>query len=104
MTKLTSKQRAHLRGLANRIKPVIHIGSEGITDALLRSTAEAFNTRELLKVKAQEAAPVHIRELAQQIAAGMEDVYVVQTIGRTAVLYRQDPDDPEIRLPGQKAE
>lgn len=99
MTSLTSKQRAYLRRLAHGIKPVVLIGSDGVTDAVVQSVADAFNTRELLKVKLQEAAPVPIREAADLITAALPDVHPVQTIGRTAVLYRPDPDEPDIRLP-----
>ena len=30
---------------------------------------------------------------------GLAETHVAQTIGRTIVLYRPFPDDPEIRLP-----
>ena len=99
MIRLTSKQRAHLRSLANRLKPVVLVGADRVSETLLGSTLDAFNTRELLKVKAQEAAPAHIRDIATEIATRLEDVHVVQTIGRTAVLYRPHPDAPEIGLP-----
>jgi RNA-binding protein len=100
MTELTSKQRAHLRSLAHDLKPIIQVGVEGVTDALLNTVEEAFNTRELLKVKVLEGAPDDARETADRIADGLDDVHVAQTIGRTVVLYRPDPDDPEIELPG----
>lgn len=67
---------------------------------MLRSVDEAFNTRELLKVKVLDGAPVEVREGADALAAGLAGVHVVQTIGRTAVLYRAFPDEPEIELPG----
>lgn len=97
---LTSKQRAHLRKLAHHLKPVVLIGTDGVTPPVLDSVLDAFNTRELLKVKLQESAPVDVREAADAIAGQLEGVQTVQTIGRTAVLYRPDPDDPEIELPG----
>ena len=99
MTDLTSKQRAHLRKLAHRLKPVVLVGAEGVSDTLLGSISDAFNTRELLKVKLQESAPLSVRDAAAAIAAALDDVYPVQTIGRTIVLYRADPEEPEIRLP-----
>ena len=99
MTGLTSKQRAHLRSLAHHLKPVAHIGAEGLTDASLRGIMEAFNTRELLKVKVLESAPEGARGTADAIAARLEGVHVAQTIGRTVVLYRRRPDKPEIQLP-----
>lgn len=99
MTSLTSKQRAHLRSLANRLKPTVHVGAGGLAAPTLRSVDEAFNTRELLKVKVQEGAPLDARATAERIAAMLADVHVVQTIGRTVVLYRRHPDRPDIRLP-----
>lgn len=99
MSPLTSKQRAHLRSLAHSLKPVLQIGAEGVTDAVLRSVQEAFNTRELLKVKVLENAPEGARETADAIVAALDGVDVPQTIGRTVVLYRPFPDEPEIVLP-----
>ena len=98
MTSLTSKQRAHLRRLAHHMKPVVLVGSDGVTDSLLESVAEAFNTREVLKVKLQESAPIDASDAADQIAARLEGVHPVQMIGRTAVLYRPHPESPEIDL------
>lgn len=97
---LTSKQRAHLRKLAHHLKPVVLVGSDGVTPGVLDSVLEAFNTRELLKVKLQESAPLDVREAADTISGSLGGVQAVQTIGRTAVLYRPDPDAPEIELPG----
>lgn len=96
---LTSKQRAHLRRLAHHLKPVILVGSDGVTDAVVGSVEEAFNTRELLKMKLQESAPLDARKAADHIVAALADVHPVQTIGRTSVLYRRHPENPEIRLP-----
>lgn len=96
---LTSKQRAHLRKLAHHLKPVVLIGTDGVSPPVLDSILDAFNTRELLKVKLQESAPVDVREAADAIAQKLDGVQTVQTIGRTAVLYRPDPDDPEMALP-----
>lgn len=100
MTRLTSRQRAHLRSLANRLKPVVRIGAEGLTEAAVQGIRQAFNTRELLKVKVLESAPEGARATADAIAARLDGVHVAQTIGRTVVLYRRHPDQPEIQLPG----
>jgi RNA-binding protein len=99
MTDLTSKQRAHLRSLAHHLKPIIQVGADGVTEPLLKTVMEAFNTRELLKVKVLESAPFGAREVADRIVAELKDVQVAQTIGRTVVLYRPDPEEPEIELP-----
>jgi|TARA_B110000263_G_scaffold144039_1_gene124964 RNA-binding protein len=103
MTQLTSKQRAYLRKLAHPLKPVVLVGGDGVTEALISSVSDAFNSRELLKVKLQESASIKVREAANQIADALEDVHAVQTIGKTMVLYRRDPEDPEIRLPSARS-
>ena len=96
---ITPKQRAHLKSLAHHLKPVLFVGKEGITDQTVRSLEEAFNTRELLKVKILESAPMGTREGAEALAARVEGAVAVQSIGRVGVIYRQHPEKPEIQLP-----
>ena len=98
---LTSKQRAHLRGLAHSLKPLLHVGKEGVTVPTIRAARDAFNTRELVKVRVLDAAPEPARAVAQALAAEIEDAVVVQVVGRTAILYRPHPDAPVIRLPAK---
>jgi RNA-binding protein len=97
---LSPKQRAHLRSLAHRLKPILHVGKEGLTDAAVAAVEQAFNTRELLKVKVTDGAPLTAREAGDEIAARVPGAHHVQTIGRTIVLYRADSETPEIQLPG----
>ncbi len=79
---------------------MVQIGKEGVTDAAVRSAQEAFNTRELVKVKVQEAAPTPARAAGEELASRVEQATLVAAIGRTAILYRPDPEKPEIELPG----
>lgn len=95
---LTPKQRAQLRSLAHPLKPILHVGKDGLTDAVLQSILDAFNSRELLKIKVQSGAPLSAAEAGTEIAARVPDVQHVQTIGRTVVLYRRHPERPEIEL------
>ncbi len=99
MPSLTSKQRAHLRSLAHPLKPILQVGADGVSEPFLVSLDEAFNTRELLKVKVIDRADMPVKEAAHEIAAGLAEIEVVQTIGHTVVLYRPFPEEPEIRLP-----
>ena len=96
MADLTSKQRAHLRSLAHHLKPVVQVGADGVTDPVLDSVRDALNTRELLKIKVLEG---EVREAADRVEGGLTGAHVVQTIGKTIVLYRPFPEEPEIRLP-----
>lgn len=85
---LSSKARARLRAQAHALKPLLHIGKEGVTDAAAEATREAFHSRELLKVRVLDAAPESPRETAAALAGKVEGATVVQVLGRTVTLYR----------------
>lgn len=78
------------------MKPIFQVGKDGVTERAVAAVRDAFNTRELLKVKVLDSAPVDAREAGETLVAGIEGSHVAQVIGRTVVLYRPDPDDPEL--------
>ena len=45
---LTSKQRAQLRGIANTIDTIVHIGKDGINDNLVKQANDALEAREII--------------------------------------------------------
>ena len=47
---MTSKQRAYLRSLANKIEPVMQVGKSSVTPELTASVSEALAARELIKI------------------------------------------------------
>lgn len=96
---LTPKQRAYLKSLAHPLKPILQIGKEGATDAVIDTIEEAFRTRELLKVKVLETAPSDARAVGTGLAERVDGAQLVQVIGRTVVLYRRHPTQREITLP-----
>lgn len=98
MPDLNSKQRAHLRGLAHALKPLTHIGKEGVTPASVRALRQTLDTHELVKVRVLEAAPETAKDTGHALAAQIENAAVVQVVGRTVTIYRPDPDEPVIRL------
>ncbi len=98
---MTSKQRAYLRGLANTIDAIVHVGKGGVSDAMIKQTDDALTARELIKGKALETSPVSARDAAEQLAAEVS-AEVVQVIGRVFVLYRRNPEKPVIELPKAK--
>ena len=85
---LTSKQRAQLRGLANSLEPIVHIGKEGISDSLVKQADEALEARELIKCKVLENAMLTAREACQELSVKTRSE-AVQVIGSKFVLYRQ---------------
>ena len=85
---LTSKQRAQLRGLANNIDTILHIGKYGIGDNLIRQADDALEARELIKGKVLENSMLSAREGAEELARATRS-QVVQVIGTKFVLYRE---------------
>lgn len=64
-----------------------------MTARALQAVSEAFNTRELLKVKVLDSAPEDARTTGSALAAGIQGAQLVQVIGRTVILYRPRPED-----------
>ena len=95
---MTSKQRAYLRGLANSLEAIVHVGKGGLSDTIVKQADDALTARELIKGKVLETAPESARSAAEALAQATNSA-VVQVIGRTFVLYRQSPDEPKIVLP-----
>ena len=84
---LTSKQRAQLRGLANSIDTILHVGKDGIGDNLVKQADDALEARELIKGKVLENSMLTSREAAEELAQRTRSD-VVQVIGTKFVLYR----------------
>lgn len=99
MNLLTSKQRAFLRSKANTEEPILHMGKGELSGAMLKQADDALTARELIKGKVLETAPLTSRQAAEAVAAAVH-AEVVQVIGRTFVLYRRNPKEPKIQLPG----
>jgi len=88
---LTGKERAALRAEAHHLRPTVHIGHHGLTDALRGSLDDALRTHELVKVHLVKRAEVSAKEAANELATAL-GAEVVQVIGRTASLYRENEE------------
>ena len=78
-----------LKSQAVQLKPIINIGKNGITDALVEELAKQIKANRLVKVKMlKSAAPDgDIKALAQQLADTTRTT-LVEVRGSTVVLYR----------------
>jgi RNA-binding protein len=95
---LTGKQRRHLRALGHHLEPVVRIGHEGVSEALVRQANQQLESHELIKVKIGESSPQD-RHQAAELLAGRTQAQVAQVLGRTALLYRPRREGPQIALP-----
>ena len=95
---LTSKQRAYLRGLASNEDTLFQVGTQGINDNLITQVNDALKARELIKLSVLETAPVTAAEAAYKLAEETKSE-VITTIGSKLVLFRRNPQKPQIELP-----
>ena len=97
-TSLTGKAARHLRALGHELSPVVSIGKEGLTDAVVSAANAALLTHELVKVKVQSEAPIDRKIAASELASKTESA-LAQVLGRTFLLYKRHPKKPKIQLP-----
>jgi RNA-binding protein len=95
---LKPNQKRYLRGLAHALKPVIHIGNKGVTEALIAEFSLALDYHELIKIRLagddRDERAAQIGQLAKAAEAEL-----VQTIGKVACFYRRNAEEPRIALP-----
>ncbi|PST86876.1 ribosome assembly RNA-binding protein YhbY [Photobacterium sp. NCIMB 13483] len=94
---LSTKQKQFLKGLAHNLKPVVLMGANGLTEAVLAEIDLALNHHELIKVKVasedRETKLLIVDAIIRETKAEK-----VQVIGKTLVIYRQS-EDRKIELP-----
>lgn len=95
---MTSKQRAYLRGLANKIDAIFQVGKNGISDNLMMQVNDALEARELIKLNVLETSPEDIQEIANTLSEATNSV-LVQTVGNKITLYRPRKKNSKIQLP-----
>ncbi|WP_432721655.1 ribosome assembly RNA-binding protein YhbY [Jeongeupia wiesaeckerbachi] len=99
---LTADQRRHLRGLAHHLNPVVMIGNQGLTDAVLREIAVNLDAHELIKIRVLGDDRALREEFLQTICREL-GASAVQHIGKLLLIYRaSDGDKPKISLPKAK--
>jgi RNA-binding protein len=88
---ITSKQRATLRAEAHHLTATVHVGQHGLTAPLRLSVDDALRTHELVKIQFTKNAAVTAKEAANDLAKAV-NADVVQVIGHTATIYRENPE------------
>lgn len=95
---LTGKQRAYLRGLAQKEDCILYVGKAGVTEPVIAEATAALEARELVKGRVQEACMYTAAE-AQQLLCEATGAEGVQVIGRVFVLYKKSAKAAKIQLP-----
>ena len=84
---LSGKEKRLMRSQANQIKASVMIGREGMSSHVKHFIDEAFNNKNLVKVKVLDTCNDDRRQVAAQLDK-IKDTEVVQLLGRTILLYR----------------
>ncbi len=99
--KLTGKQMHYLRGLGHHLKPLVMLGREGITDNVISAANAVLKAHELMKVKIGNGCILERQEAADTIAERTGSA-VIQILGKTFLVFRENPDrndEHRIKLP-----
>ena len=89
---LTSKQRACLRSLAQKIEPITQVGKSGITESFLDNANNAIEKRELIKITVLENSCEDVKTVGEEIARRLPAEFVCAT-GKKLVFYRLSNSD-----------
>lgn len=95
---MTSKQRAYLRSLANRIPALYQIGKNGIDDSFVNQILDALEANELIKIHVLENAQKSPREMCEELTEKTAS-HPVQVIGSKFVIYKESIHKKKIELP-----
>jgi len=95
---LSKTQIKHLRKLTHDLNPVIMLGQNGFTEAVLNELNIALDRHELVKIKLsggdREAREQLIIDICQQTRSEQ-----VQSIGKTVTIFRRNREKPVIEFP-----
>ena len=99
---LSAFERQYLKGLAHGLSPVVMIGNQGLTEAVMREIAINLEAHELIKIRVlgddRNARISMVEQICDQLAAAQ-----VQHIGKMLVVWRPS-DKQRFVLPKSKKE
>jgi len=95
---LTPKQRQFLRGLAHPLAPVVRVGRNGVTPAVVAETKKSLLAHELIKVRL-DSEDAEERRTQAEFLVKEADAQSAGRVGKIAILFRQREEKPKIKLP-----
>lgn len=85
---LTSQQKKALRAIGHKLKPVVMISGNGLSNTVQAEIGRALLDHELIKLKLMSDNRAARAEWLDEICR-YHDAELVQTIGKTALLYKE---------------
>jgi RNA-binding protein len=92
MPALTARERSFLKARAHPLEPIVTVGHDGLTDAVLKEIDGALTAHELIKVRVNASDRTVRRALFEEIGV-RTDAEAVQQVGKVLVLWRPRPLD-----------
>lgn len=93
---LNAKQRQFLKAEGHSLNPVVMLGSDGLSENVIKEIDSSIEHHELIKVKlnAGETRKEQAQEAADKVGAEL-----VSVVGRVALLFRKRKEDSRFILP-----
>ncbi len=102
---LTPSERRDQRGAAHHLQPVVLVGADGLTPAVVREVDAALNAHGLIKVRVFSDERTARDAMLQQLSESL-NAAPIQHIGKLLVLWRPMPPkekaERDERMPGPK--
>lgn len=104
-------ERNQYRALAHHLKPVVLMGEQGLTDAVLEEIDTHLQAHQLIKIRVNEPERSKRTEYYKEICSKLQ-AEPIHHIGKTVTIYRRNPfkptlldaqDDGEIHNPMRRA-
>ena len=83
---MTEPTLRELKARSQKLKPVVHVGHEGVTEALVAALDQALSDHGLVKVRFTDHKTER-KELSKELAARTDARPILQ-VGHTLTLYR----------------
>ncbi|WP_043530887.1 ribosome assembly RNA-binding protein YhbY [Litchfieldella xinjiangensis] len=87
---LSSAQKKAFRSIGHHLNPVVTVSENGVSEGLLAELDRALSDHELVKIKLAIADRDERTAMLDELVAQSRSE-AVQTIGKTALLYRKNP-------------
>lgn len=88
---ITPKLRQQLKAKAHKLKPIVFIGINGITENVTKELDRALNDHELIKIRIQENDR-EVRKAIFEELCGAVNATGLQLIGSVGIIYRKNEE------------
>jgi RNA-binding protein len=93
---IPNDDKKHYRRLGHKLKPVVTIASNGLSDTVRAEIDRALRDHELIKIKFSASDRASRRAISDEICNSLE-CELAQSIGRVSLMFRKSPTpDPKL--------